>query len=152
MIILGKYDEFAPNMGFPSIREYLQNEPYKFQEAVLQYLMSGNIHMVTASRFSDVITGELTDRELVYMDDGEYSWSSKLPYYVEKYNLRLPEDFDQHVLEKRNPFKIIIKLRKGETVECPQCKEAIIKATGEYQTAHEYRCQNEKCNFRILLD
>ena len=56
--------------------------------------------MVTASRFNDIITGELTNRELVYMDDGEYSWSSKLPYYVEKYNLKLPEDFERHVLEK----------------------------------------------------
>lgn len=100
MIILGKYDEFAPGMGFPSIREYLQNKPYKSQEAILQYLMSGNIHMVTASRFNDVITGELTDRELVYMDDGKYSWSSKLPYYVEKYNLKLPEDFERYVLKK----------------------------------------------------
>lgn len=100
VVILGKYDEFAPNMGFPSIKEHLQDAPYKFQSDILHYLMNGNIHMVTASRFSDVITGKLTDRELVYMDDGKYSWSSKLPYYVEKYNLKLPEEFERYVLKK----------------------------------------------------
>lgn len=100
VILLGKYEEFAPNMGFPSIKEYLQDEPYESKAAVLEYLNNGNVHMVTASKITDVFTGKKVNAELVYMDDGKYSWSSKLPYYVDKYNLRLPEEFEKHVLKQ----------------------------------------------------
>ena len=99
MILLGKYNEFAPDMGFPSMKEHFQDEPYKGKTAILEYLLNGNVHMVTASRITDVFTGEKVGTELVYMDDGKFSWSSKLPYYVDKYNLRLPEEFEKHVLK-----------------------------------------------------
>lgn len=98
MIILGKYDEFSPGMGFPSIKPFLHEKPYSLKSTVLDYLKKGNIHMVTASKPVDIFTGETICYELVYMDDGVYSWSSKLIYYVEKYNLKLPEDFEKHVL------------------------------------------------------
>lgn len=99
MIIIGKYDELAPGMGFPSITKHLQKGPYKSKEAILKHLRNGNVHMVTASRVVDTFSGETTNVELVYMNDGKYSWSSKIPYYVEKYNLRLPEDFENHILK-----------------------------------------------------
>ena len=98
MILLGEYEELAPGMGFPSMRDFLQDAPYEHQGAIVDYLNNGNIHMVTASRFTDVFTGERVNRELVYMDDGVYSWSSKLPYYVAKYNLRLPMEFEEFIL------------------------------------------------------
>jgi hypothetical protein len=98
MIIMGKYDEFGPNMGLPSIREFIQDKPYEGQEKIVEYLRNGRVHMVTATRFIDVFTGERVNSELVYMDDGVYTWSSKLPYYVEKYNLRLPLEFEKHIL------------------------------------------------------
>lgn len=105
MIILGKYDELTPGMGFPSIIPHLNKEPYEGKETILNYLNNGRVHIVTASRFIDVFTNKRVNRELVHMNDGEYFWTSKIPYYVEKYNLRLPEDFEKHVLEqekKRN--------------------------------------------------
>lgn len=98
VIIIGKYAEFAPDMGFPSIKDHFQKEPYKSKAAVLKYLNSGNVHMVSASKIVDVFSGENTNIELVFMNDGKYSWSSKIPYYVDKYNLRLPEDFEKHIL------------------------------------------------------
>lgn len=98
MIVIGKYDELAPGMGFPSIKEYMQAEPYKSKAAVLKHLRGGNVHMVTASKVVDVLSGETTNIELVYMDDGKFSWSSKIPYYVDKYNLRLPQEFENHIL------------------------------------------------------
>lgn len=98
MIIIGKYAEITPYMGFPSMEKYLQKEPYNTKETVLKYLNSGRVHMVTASRIVDAFSGEKTNIELVFMDDGKYSWSSKIPYYVEHYNLRLPEDFEKHIL------------------------------------------------------
>lgn len=98
VIVIGKYEEFAPGMGFPSIKEHMQEEPYKSKTAVLKHLRSGNVHMVTASKIVDVLSGEATNIELVFMDDGKFSWSSKIPYYVDKYNLRLPKEFENHIL------------------------------------------------------
>lgn len=110
MILLGQYEELAPDMGFPSMKDFLQDAPYEHQGAIVDYLNSGHIHMVTATTFADVFTGERVRRELVYMDDGVYSWSSKLPYYVSKYNLRLPPDFETHVLNQKQ--SMIQALRK----------------------------------------
>ena len=99
MILLGKYDEFASGMGFPSIKDFISDTPYKNKDIIISYLNHGLIHMVTTSLFIDIFTGEQTYRALFYMDDGTYSWSSKLPYYVEKYNLRLPKDFEDHAIK-----------------------------------------------------
>lgn len=98
MILLGKYEEFSPNMGFQSITESLDTEPYDGKKEILEYLRKGNIHMVTATRIKDIFTDKQTNEKLVYMDDGKYSWTSRVIYYVDKYNLRLPNDFEQHVL------------------------------------------------------
>lgn len=100
MILLGEYEELAPGMGFPSMRDFFHASPYEHQFTIVDYLNHGHIHMVTATRFTDVFTGEQVLRELVYMDDGHYSWSSKLPYYVAKYNMHLPADFEAHVLSQ----------------------------------------------------
>lgn len=32
------------------------------------------------------------------MTDGKFTWNTTLAYYVENYNLRLPKDFEEHVL------------------------------------------------------
>lgn len=108
MILLGEYEELAPGMGFPSMKDFLQDAPYEGQSSIVDYLNTGHIHMVTATTFTDVFTGERVGRELVYMDDGAYSWSSKLPYYVAKYNLRLPVEFEIHVLKL---YKLKAELR-----------------------------------------
>lgn len=93
MIIIGKYDEFAPGMGYPSVKDDCGKHPHQSKGKILEYLRSGNIHMVTASRIVDVFTGETTSNELFFMNDGMYSWSSKVTYYVEKIQLEPPERF-----------------------------------------------------------
>lgn len=100
MIILGKYDEFAPNMGFPSAKNNIGDKPHAEKDKILKHMNSGTVHIVTASRVVDIFTGEKADRELVHMNDGKYSWSSNLTYHVEKYNLELPDDFVNHILKK----------------------------------------------------
>lgn len=98
MIILGKYDEFGPGMGFPSMKTDFAPSAYEGQKQIADYLRNGHVHMVTASQAYDVFTGERIGIERYFMDDGVFSWSSSLPYYVEKYNLRLPAEFERHVL------------------------------------------------------
>lgn len=98
MIILFKYEEFGPGMGYPSIREHLRKEPYVEKEKILEYMKKGRVHMVSGQRMKDIFTGEPIEGEMLFMDDGKYSWTSKMIYYVEKYDLELPEDFFAHIL------------------------------------------------------
>lgn len=97
-IILGKYIEFAPGSDYPSIKEDFATQPYENQEKIAQYLENGKTTFVSAALPTDVITGKRMNGELFGMTDGEYYWMSHLSYYVRKYNLRLPEDFERKVL------------------------------------------------------
>lgn len=45
-----------------------------------------------------MITGKQVMNRKEICSDGEYGWSSMLPYYVKKYNMRLPKDFEKKVL------------------------------------------------------
>lgn len=98
LIVLGKYDELSPGMGFPSMVQSMENGPYPNKKKILEHLKSGKVHMASASLSKDVFTGERIDGHKLFMDDGLYSWCSSLAYYVDKYNLRLPEDFERHVI------------------------------------------------------
>ena len=102
MIVLSKYEEFSPQMGFPSIRKFIQKLPYENQKNVVEYLKSGQIHIATTARIVDALTGETTNQTLVYMNDGKYSWSNRLIYHIEKYNLRLQRDVEEDIIRRRN--------------------------------------------------
>ena len=54
---LDTYDELNGNMGFPKMKDSLCDTPYPTKVAVIMHLKSGNVHMVTASKFVDVFTG-----------------------------------------------------------------------------------------------
>ncbi len=98
MISLIQYDEFGPNMGFDSMRKHFAEVPYEGIEKIVDYLEAGKKTYAKAARAIDVFSGDPINTEYVGMTDGEYSWNSVLPYYVEKYNLRLPEQFEKKVL------------------------------------------------------
>ena len=100
MIILGKYDEIWSGQGYPKMRDSFEKNRYENQERIIEYLKRGHVHMVTASPVKDYFTGEYTNIEKIFLDDGEYSWCSSLIYYVDKYNLVLPKDFIDHVIKK----------------------------------------------------
>lgn len=100
MMFLGKYEELAPGMGFPFMRDSLEAGPYSTKADVLKHLRSGKVHIATAARIIDVFSGEATNHQLIHMNDGEYSWTSKLIYYIDNYNLRLPPDVEANILSK----------------------------------------------------
>lgn len=98
MIFIGRFKEFCPNSDYPSIKNYFQSELYEGQDKIIQYLRNGKKTIVTAQVPHDVLTGKQIPMEKVGMNDGLYTWWSTLAYYVEKYNLRLPEEFEKHIL------------------------------------------------------
>lgn len=98
MIFIGKYKEMNKSHDFPSIREFFEDMPYEGQEKVARYLENGTIDMCRMEIPKDVITGENIPMEKLGMNDGEYTWFNILAYYVRKYNLRLPREFEEKIL------------------------------------------------------
>lgn len=60
--------------------------------------------MISMQTPKDVITGESIKMECLGMNDGEYTWFNILAYYVKKYNLRLPEEFERKILNSKVSF------------------------------------------------
>lgn len=100
MYSLSGYKEFNPGMDFPSMTNFFTPQPYEGLEEIVRYLESGTVTYVSAGVAKDAFTGERISGEHTGMTDGEYAWNSSLPYYVRKYNLRLPEVFEKKVLNK----------------------------------------------------
>ena len=100
MIFIGKYKEFNPNHNFPSITEFFSDTPYEGQDRIVKYLKNGTEDMLRFAVPKDVLTGDPIMIRNVGMNDGEYTWFATLAYYVEKYNLRLPEEFEKKILSQ----------------------------------------------------
>lgn len=98
MIYIGKYKELNPSHDFPSIRSFFSEKPYYGKEKVIEYLTNGTMDMISLQIPKDVITGERIPMEKIGMNDGEYTWFNTLAYYVDKYNLRLPKEFEEKIL------------------------------------------------------
>ncbi len=99
MKIIGQYNELAPDMGFPSMLDFMAKGTYASKETILAYLRSGKVHMVTAAKVVDALAKTRTKVDLVFMNDGNYAWTSAIIYYVDKYNLQLPDEFVHHILQ-----------------------------------------------------
>ena len=99
LIYIGKYEEIVPNKGYESMLEHLEKGSYPNQKKIVHYLRSGNVDMVSAEIPKDCFTGERIPGEKLGMNDGEYVWWNTLAHYVEKYNLRLPKEFEEHILK-----------------------------------------------------
>lgn len=103
MTRLCNYTEYGSSNG-TSMREHFANTPYYGKDKIVSYLKSkGKQTMVRMEMAKDRLTGErIKDmHSLELFTDGEYSWWSDLAYHVEKYNLRLPKEFEEHVLNSK---------------------------------------------------
>ena len=94
------YKEFGEDENDPSIHDYLEKEPYPNQEKIANFLKNGKIELAQMSRDRDIFTGQRIQREVLVMSDGDYFWANTLAWYVEKYNLRMPEEFEHYILSK----------------------------------------------------
>ena len=101
MISLIHYNEFAENMGFPSIKDAFEEKAYDGQSDIVKYLNNGKVTMTSTGYATDIVTGQTIKKPKTFMNDGKYSWTSTLAYYVENYNMRLPKEFEDYVLNKR---------------------------------------------------
>lgn len=74
------------------------NDPVDSKQKILEYLKSGDVHSVAPGFAKDVFTGDKINGSLMILTDGMFAWRSDTAYYVEKYNIALPEKFIKHIL------------------------------------------------------
>ena len=68
---------------------------------IIDYLTNGEIIAAAAGRAKDILTGERIQGEWLTYTDGVYHWDTALIYYVENYNLKLPDEFLDHAMPTR---------------------------------------------------
>lgn len=98
MIYIGKYEELNPGRGYPSMKDFFCDAPYTGQAKIIHYLKHAKEDMVSTKIPKDVFTGETIPMDNLGMNDGEYTWFTTLAYYVEKYNLKLPKEFEDKII------------------------------------------------------
>lgn len=83
----------------PSMLDSCENLPYPGKEKIIRFLNDkGTVTIVSTQLPFDRITGERISGELYSKQFSDFIWCSDLAYHVEKYNLRLPKEFEDYVL------------------------------------------------------
>lgn len=99
MIVIGQTLEVYKDAKYPSIRDLI-NKPIKDKARIINYMKKCKVGAIAPAIITDIIDKETIIPELYMMNDGIYTWRSDVIYYVEKYDMELPEDFIQHVLSQ----------------------------------------------------
>lgn len=100
MIFLDNYIEIYPRSQHPSLRGLIATTPYPLKDQVVNYLKKGSPTIAGCYVPHDAFTDKQIDTQFYGMTDGTYHWSNVLIYYVDKYNIKLPDDFINHILSK----------------------------------------------------
>ncbi len=99
MTLIGLVRELDNDKNLPSLLDLI-NRPIEEKSKIVDYMKKGNIVAVAPAIVRDVINPEIRLPELFLMSDGKYEWRSDIIYYVEKYDMALPDEFIQHVLSQ----------------------------------------------------
>lgn len=94
---------FDTNISDLSEKEFEKNTSetaIPCKEKILGYMKKFDPCAFTTQPVYDRITGEKVVKADNEHSDGEYSWYESDIYHFEKYNLKLNDDFIQHVLSK----------------------------------------------------
>lgn len=98
MIYLCSFSEYGVQNA-PSMKEFMCDKPYENQQIIVDFLNhKGTTGIVSTAYPKDLITGKRIEGELFTRKTDRFSWWSDLAYHVEKYNLRLPKEFEEYVL------------------------------------------------------
>ncbi len=95
--VMARWKEFNPKTE-RSMMDDFEEKQSPYIGKILDYLSKGKVTRVSSSVAIDVFTGAVIEQESYIMTDGEYSWSSSLGYYIRKYYLRIPQDFERKIL------------------------------------------------------
>ena len=115
MEFIGKYRELNPSyQQYDSMKDHFSEDRYPNQDRIIDYLKNGITDCARIGVPRDVFTGETIRMEELGMNDGVYTWFNTLAYYVDRYNLVLPEKFVAHILDPNNDIRRVRFMMKWE--------------------------------------
>jgi hypothetical protein len=90
----------------PSMREFTSPQPWEHQQRVLEYLRSGHIlaypmggdlpDWFDRGKRANPVIGGRPEGCVTPLTDGVWFWPAGLIYFIEQYNVRLPQEFIDH--------------------------------------------------------
>jgi hypothetical protein len=90
----------------PSMREFIAERPWSNQDKALEYLRSGRVvSLVMGADLTDCLDRPHKANPLINgrreggvtpLTDSVWFWPAGLIHFIEKYNLRLPQEFLEH--------------------------------------------------------
>lgn len=95
--VMAVWKEFNPKAK-KSMRDDFGTSPSPFCNEIILYLNNGELVLASPSSAVDVFSGERIGHTNCILTDGEYSWSNSLGYYIQKYNLQIPKEFEDKIL------------------------------------------------------
>lgn len=95
MIGLFREKNGGNNPPFAKMRDSLTKSE---KDKLVRYLKNAECIAAMPAIFRDAFTGEIITGDTVILSDGEYEWFSDIPYYVEKYDMKLDEEFVKKAL------------------------------------------------------
>lgn len=98
--------------SLPPLRELVSEKPDEKKSVILDYLRT---HCILASPgvVRDILDPESTIGRRDLYSDGVYFWADYLPAYIQKYNISIPTDFREHILNnyaERKKRHLMLKL------------------------------------------
>lgn len=78
----------------PSVLKTVGGAPDARKDAIVRYLKNGGMLVsVVMGKFTDMVSGEFVRWDYNIRVNEEYIWDDRVAYYLEKYNIEIPEDF-----------------------------------------------------------
>lgn len=79
------------------------SEPIENKNVVLDYMRNKSKPIgYMPMKYKDIFTGEFIKMEACTKSDDRFRWFNVVEYYFDKYNLKLPDEFINHILGKLN--------------------------------------------------
>jgi hypothetical protein len=98
--------------GDPSLRDAVQPLAHADETRIVRYLREGKRFVAFDEVTRDLLDPHATPIGMsAVLTDGEYAWPSDLAHYVERYHVRVPDEFIAHMAENgwRVPAEISLR-------------------------------------------
>jgi len=102
-IRIGAFKElgFDDDPAAPSLSSVRGKRGSEHKTSVVAYLRGGHTTAYCVGLEADVFDETKLAGSLSVRTDGTYAWPELLAYYVEHYDIALPEDFEEHMRANR---------------------------------------------------
>ncbi len=95
--VMALWKEFNP-LAEKSMKDDFREVPSPYCDKIITYLDAGELVLASPSSDTDLFSGERINTSRCILTDGEYSWSNSLSYYILKYNLQIPKELEDKIL------------------------------------------------------